>query len=315
MDTAQQIPAVPTRLASLVEDYLSHCRARGLSPRTIDNSYGFALHGVFLPWCVTEGIGELEQLTSRAVDRYTADLLGRTSARGKPLSKYSVHSYIRAVRQLVTWAAREGEVGAAKPQLPKLSKRHREVLGRDDMNAMEAAAPTERDKLIIRILGDCGLRAGELVRLRVEDVLRPENRGQFHVRGKGDRERRVPIPSRVLRRLDRYIGGRGVQSQGDRIFVSLRRTPYGIYEPLTESGVGQLIRDAGRRAGLRLSVHPHLLRHSWMTEMLRQNMNPAQLSVIAGASPQVIQACYEHLTQDDAYESMMKALASRDTRR
>lgn len=315
MAVAHLVSGTSTRLGGLVDDYLAHCRARGLSPRTIANSYGFALHGVFLPWCAAEGIEDLEQLTSRAVDRYSSNLLTRTSARGKPLSKYSVHSYIRAVRQLVAWAAREGEATAAKPQLPKLSKRHREVLGRDDIKAMEAAAPTERDKLIVRILGDCGLRAGEVVRLRIGDVLRPENRGQFHVRGKGDRERRVPVPPSLLRRIDRYLSSRKVDSETEPIFVSLRRGRTGEYEPLTESGLGQLVRDAGVRAQLRLGVYPHLLRHSWMTEMLRQGMNPAQLSVIAGASSRVIQDCYEHLTQDDAYESMIKALATRDSRR
>jgi len=59
-------------------------------------------------------------------------------------------------------------------------------------------------------------------------------------------------------------------------------------------------------------VHPHLLRHSWMTEMLRRGVNPIQLSVIAGASQQVIAEHYEHLTEDDAYESMIRALSASD---
>jgi site-specific recombinase XerD len=65
---------------------------------------------------------------------------------------------------------------------------------------------------------------------------------------------------------------------------------------------------AAARAGIGKKAHPHLLRHSWMTEMLRQGMNPIQLSVIAGASQKVIAEHYEHLTQDDAYVATIRAL-------
>jgi hypothetical protein len=89
----------------------------------------------------------------------------------------------------------------------------------------------------------------------------------------------------------------------------------GNHEPLTESGVRQLIRDAGLRAGLRRSIKPQVLRHSWITEILRQGMPPLQLSLVAGCALQVVQDHYEHLNQDDAYESMIKALTARDARR
>jgi site-specific recombinase XerD len=305
--------APTTPLSRLVEDYLNHVRARGLSPST-NTAYAHALRTVLLPWCAEAGIERIEDLDSRTVDRLSTNLLTRVSTRGKPLSADSVHTYVRGVRQFLTWAEKEGEPVAAKPQLPKLGKHHRDVLVVSEINAVEAAAPTERDKLIIRLLGDCGLREGEVVRLRIEDVLRPENRGQLHVRGKGRRERRVPVVPRLLRRIERYVDGRP-DSPSDRLFLGLRRGRSGSHEPLTESGLRQLVRDAGLRAGLRRSINPHLLRHSWITEMLRQGMPPLQLSLVAGCSLQVIQDHYEHLSQDDAYESMVKALTARDCRR
>ena len=300
-------------LSRLVDDYLTHVRARGLSPST-NTAYIHALRVVLLPWCEEQGIERVEDLDSRTVDRLSTSLLTRVSARGKPLSADSVHTYTRGIRQFLTWAGKEGEPVAAKPQLPKLGKHHRDVLTSAEIDALEGAAPAERDKLIIRIIGDCGLREGELVRLRVEDVLRPENRGQLHVRGKGRRERRVPVLPRLVRRIERYIATRPDQ-QTDSLFLALRRGRSGDYEPLTESGIRQLVRDAGLRANLRRPVNPHLLRHSWMTEMLRQGIEPLHLSLIAGASLKVIQDHYEHLNQDDAYEAMVKALAARDARR
>lgn len=313
MAAVHVVPApILSPLARLVDDYLTHCRARGLSPKT-DIAYTSALQRVLLPWCAEQGLELVEQLDGRALDHFSSSLLARTSTRGKPLSPDSVHTYIRGVRQFLTWATGEGEPVVAKPQLPKLGKHHRDVLAVSEINQLEAAMPTERDKLIIRILGDCGLREGEVARLRVQDVVRPENRGQLHVLGKGRRERRVPVAPRLLRRIERHIHSRP-PTASDRIFLALRRGPSGEYDPLAESGIRQMIRDAGLRAALRRPVNPHLLRHSWITEMLRQGMDPVQLSLIAGCSIQVIQDHYEHLTQDDAYESMLKALTARDAR-
>jgi hypothetical protein len=73
----------PSPLERLVDDYLNNCHARGLSPRTLDNSYGYALRVVFLPWCASEGIDDVRSLDVRAVDRFTSSLL-RRQKNGRP---------------------------------------------------------------------------------------------------------------------------------------------------------------------------------------------------------------------------------------
>ncbi|MGH7866166.1 MAG: hypothetical protein ACREP9_00715 [Candidatus Dormibacteraceae bacterium] len=59
----------------LIDDYLAHCRAAGLSPKTIKYSYGYSLRAVFLPWCSERGIEQTSQLDSRALDDFVGDLL------------------------------------------------------------------------------------------------------------------------------------------------------------------------------------------------------------------------------------------------
>lgn len=298
-----------TPLERLVDDYLANCQARGLSPRTIEQCYGYSLHHVFLPWCSSEGIADLAQLNGRAVDRFNASLLARRAPNGELVSKHTVHHHIRPVRQLLTWADRIGEPVVAKPQLPKCPKPFHDILSREEIDRMERAAPTERDKLIVRILADCGLRLHELVALTPAKIVRSSGRQTFlRVLGKGARLRDVPIPPVLLRRLERYVDGAPAERASDQIFLTLRRTPNGEFHGITDSGARQTIRDAGKRAGLSKRVHPHLLRHSWMTEMLRRGMNPIQLSIIAGASQQVIADHYTWLTKDDAYDAMIKAL-------
>lgn len=304
-------------LERLVDDYLNHCIARGLSPRTLAFSYRPALRSVFLPWCAQEGIRELAELDGRAVDRFTSTLLQRPRQRpdGRPLSRHSVHSYVRPVRQMLTWAASVGEQVTAKPQLPRTSLPPRDVLSREEIDRMEGAVPTERDKLIIRIFGDCGLRRDELTQLRPEDVVRSGRQAYLRVLGKRSRIRDVPLPPTLLRRLERLIASRPAERTEDRIFLSLRRGPTGEYGPLTSNGVYQVVKDAVSRAGIRKRVHPHVLRHSWMTEMIRHGMSPIQLSIIGGASMEVITEHYTHLTKNDAYDAMIRVLSAGEAHR
>jgi integrase len=184
----------PPPLHRLADDYLANCQARGLSQRTLTNSYGYSLREIFLPWCDAEGIRDVGDLDGRAVDRFTSSLLQRRHADGRPISKHTVHGYVRPVRQMLTRAIRMGDNVAAKPQLPKLSMPLLDTLTRDEIDLMERVLDSERDKLIIRIFGDCGLRLEELMQLRPGDITRSGRQAHLRVLGKGSRVRDVPIP-------------------------------------------------------------------------------------------------------------------------
>jgi integrase len=300
-----------TALETLADDYLASCRARGLSKSTIEKNYGYALHSVFLPWAAREGLTDPDQLDQRRLDRFSANLLSVETRRG-PLSRDTVHSYVRPVRQLLSWAQSQGEsTTSARPQLPRLSRRVIDVLSRDEISRLEAAAVTERDKLIIRLLADTGLRVGELCDLRVDDIARNSRGALLRARGKGSKERLVPIRPELARRLDRFIRGRPVAADTGHIFLSLRRRDGGIYPPVTSSGVKQMLPVVAERAGITKRVYPHLLRHSFATEALRRGMNPIQLAQILGHSGlQMIDRVYSHLSATDAHDAILRMFAS-----
>jgi integrase/recombinase XerD len=301
-------PATP--LEQLAADYLASCRARGLA-RTSVEQYRFSLSEVFLPWCRGQAITEVGELSQRTLDRFTSHLLEEGGRRGR-LSRNTTHTYIRHVRQLLNWAIKEGETqSAAKPQLPKLPRRVLDVLSREEIDQLEGAGQTERDKLIVRLLADTGIRVGELCALRVGDVTRHERGALLRVQGKGSKERLVPLRPELARRLDRFTRHRPPDTASERIFLSLRRGPSGEYAALTTSGVGQLLSALADRAGLKKRVHPHLLRHSFATEALRRGMNPVQLAQILGHSGlRMIEAVYSHLSVSDAYDAMLRMLAA-----
>jgi len=306
-------PPTPTPLHQLVDDYLMSCRARGLAPGTISTSYGYPLRSVFLPWCDARGIERPQQFDARAVDAFSVDLLDRPGKSGRKLSKFTVHAYVRGVRGFLTWCAREGEEITARPSLPRLPRRVINVLSRDEIAAMEAAAPTERDRIIIRILGDCGLRASELCSLRPGDLARHDRQAYLRVEGKGERQRLVPVSPTLLRRIERYIReARPADSPHDQLFLSLRKGRSGEYEPLTRYGIFQLIEHAASRAGLDArKVHPHLLRHSFVTNGLRAGVSPLILAQVAGhSSMRMIEQVYSHLNATDSYTAIIRALSS-----
>src|SRR5215472_17015044 len=154
----------------VMDDHLASCKARGLSPNTLQNSYGYPLRKVLLPYCEKEHITELTDLTSRALDRLAGHLMDEGGERGA-LSRHSVHAYIRAINHFLAWAKKEGEPVQAKAQLPRLPKAVLQVLTREEIQAMEDKATSARDKLIVRTLADTGVLVGELVRLRTSDLV------------------------------------------------------------------------------------------------------------------------------------------------
>jgi site-specific recombinase XerD len=129
-----------------------------------------------------------------------------------------------------------------------------------------------RDFAVLTLLRRLALRAGELVRLRLDDI--DWHAGELVIRGKGDRYERLPLPADVGEALADYLR-RGRPAGGESRAVFMRvRAPHG---PLTVGAVKQIVARAGLRAGVG-DVTPHRLRHTAATEMLRAG---APLSEIA----------------------------------
>ena len=299
----------PTAISALVEDFISSCKAAGRSPKTYNVSYGYPLRSILLPFCEREGITEPDQLTNKVLDHMTNELRDSGGKRG-PLTETTIHAYLRGINAALHWARAEGEMTSkGRAQLPTLPKRLVATLDRDEIAAMEDAVSTERDKLIIRLLADTGIRAGELVELRPRDIIERDRNHYVQVHGKGSKDRLVPVP-RLHRRLERFAVKGRPKDAADRLFFGLRRDRRtGMYAPLTTSGVLQMLQTAAALAGVDKRVYPHLLRHSFATYQLSKGMNPIQLQNILGhASLTMISTVYAHLSPGDAYAALLQTL-------
>jgi site-specific recombinase XerD len=184
---------------------------------------------------------------------------------------------------------------------------------------MEDAARNERDKLIVRLLADAGLREGELVGLRLadlRDVKQADRRVLFSLKvtGKGSRDRMVPIQPAMYRRIQAYVSQyRPKDSGSTRLFLASRKRPHGDYAPLTGSGVRQMIGSLGEQARIGKRVYPHLLRHSFATYFLQKGGSALDLAKILGhSSLTMITTVYAHLSDSDSDRAMMRVLSAAD---
>src|SRR4030088_1405219 len=107
---------------------------------------------------------------------------------------------------------------------------------------MEDRAPTERDKLVTRVLADTGMRLSELLGLTAPDIRVEHGKHVLKVRGKGDKERLIPITPGLWRRLKRFAESGRPATSSERLLLSLRRsTTTGEFRPITPSAVEQMI--------------------------------------------------------------------------
>ena len=306
-----------SRLEALAREYVEDRIAAGLSLRSIENDIRPRLERVLLPWCSENGITEPEQLDQRAANRFSTFLRGRVGPRGRPLSPHTIASYIKTANAFMAWMARQGEAVTGRGHRPKLPERHVEILTDAEIKAMmKLAGP--RDALMIQLMAESGIRVGELIGLRVLDLVehdvvllngQREHQVGIRVIGKGDRERFVPIPPDLHRRLRALSRARPPEARSEHLWLSARRRPgTGAYEPVTASGVQQMVRFLGRTA-LGRPVHPHLFRHTYISKLVRKGIDTTVIRRYVGHSSAVlIDKTYGHLRPQDTATMVLAAL-------
>ncbi|MFI5399208.1 MAG: tyrosine-type recombinase/integrase [Candidatus Binatia bacterium] len=312
-----------TELAGLVDDWLAEARARGLSPRSTDMGRAVLTNknNGLLTWCAERGITTAEQLDQSVLEDVSRYLLEEhKTPKGELLSRESVRTYLRTVRGFVKWAQKRGDLGAMTTPMPKAPQRTVDVLTVREINDMERAAKSERDKLIIRLLGDVGLRLGELLAITPEDLIPDRdprrNARYLHIKGKGSRERVVPIDPRLFGRLQQYAKRpQALQAATNRIFLTERRSGGG-YVALSQRAVQQAVRYIAEDAGIDTSkrrIHPHLFRHSAITRMVNNGMPVEHIRQHVGhADLSLITNVYAHVTPNDRYDSYLAMLRRED---
>lgn len=182
-----------------------------------------------------------------------------------------------------------------------------EVLTLDEINDMVAAinpdkAEAQRDRAIIETLYGCGLRVSELVDLEMSKIYTEE--GYLVVRGKGNKERMVPMSEISIHEINRYLeefrSYLNVKPDCANILFLNRRGG-----KLTRVRIFQIIKDLAEAAGIRKNISPHTLRHSFATHLLEGGANLRAIQQMLGHESITTTQIYIHLDRSSLREDIL----------
>lgn len=266
------IPDTPAWAADATSGFLSRAVAeRGLSQHTVA-AYRRDL-AQFFDFCDRLGLGSVAAVDRRALRSWQAQLVTRR------MVSSSIARKVSAVRSFYGDALRHGMVEADPTAgLPPRKKPGRlpRAIGAGPLgvllDALEGDDPvTLRDRALLEVLYGTGLRVAEVSALTVDQVASD----LLRVRGKGGRERTVPLAGKARIAVDRYLaGGRPrlvTRESPDALWLGVRGAPLG------SRGVRRVVQS---RAG----TFPHALRHSFATHLLE-----------GGADLRVVQELLGHI--------------------
>ena len=296
MATIEQ-PLADRRFEHLVLDFLAYLEfERGLSRNTLEAYRTDLLQfGRFL------ARRELSALDARPGD--VADFLAELAAGDAdrpPASTATIHRKTACLRSFYRHVRREGLLESdptATLTPPRRSRKLPHVLTRGEIDrllsqprGMEPAAL--RDRALLEVMYACGLRASEAIGLELTDVDLEDR--VLRARGKGSKERVVPIGQPAVQALRAYLErGRPGLVKGareDHVFVNFRGGA------LTRQGLYKIVRRHAVTAGLADRMSPHTLRHTFATHLLAGGCDLRSVQEMLGHADVSTTQLYTHLS-------------------
>ena len=280
---------------SLVDSYLHYLVVeKGLSRNTIE-SYGRDLR-VFLDFVEGRGIRSFRQVTRGDVLAFLKELQGRG------LSVRSVSRALISLRGLFRFLLLEGhleEDPVEEMEIPRPPRSLPHVLSLQEVERiLEAPDPGTplgvRDRAMLELLYATGMRVSELAGLAPEGV--DIQVGFVRVKGKGDKERVIPIGEVARERLDIYL------REGRPRLLKGRESPYLFVNRqgrgLSRQGIWKLIKRYALEAGVLTPITPHTLRHSFATHLLERGADLRFVQVMLGHADIGTTQIYTHVNQE-----------------
>jgi len=321
-DQSQAAPPPP--FAGLAQEYL----------RVLQNERGSSAHTLrayqreLLNFAAYMGERHSELASADQIDHlHIREYLGSLLQRG--LSKASAARALAAIRSWFKWLARMEYVKqniASLVATPKLPKHLPRVPSIEQMNRVvdsveqDAASWPARDRAILELLYGCGIRNAELTGLNLDDIHWANE--AILVRGKGQKQRYVPLGDSAAQALRAYLGEREARLRAKlsskreesparvqarttpirttpALFVSLQL--HGLNRPgcqarLTTRSVGRIVKRVAILRGLSADVHPHTLRHAFGTHLLEEGADLRAIQELLGHERLATTQRYTQLT-------------------
>lgn len=292
-------------LSELIIDFIEHVEVeRGRSQKTAENYHLYLQR-------LVEFAGDIEvhKITSELVRKWRLWLNRYENEYGDSLSPITQSYHLIALRSFLGYCSKRDieTLTPEKIELPKTKRKQVSFLTQEEteriMAAVGAKTPQDlRDKAILELLYSSGLRVSELVGLNRDHI--NLNRGEFMVRGKGQKDRPVFISPEATECLAAYLETR--KDGAKPLFIRYSGAKEGDSDGesfrLTPRSVQRIVSHYAKLAGITKHVSPHTLRHSFATDLLMNGADIRSVQSMLGHSNIATTQVYTHVTDQHLRE-------------
>jgi site-specific recombinase XerD len=214
--------------------------------------------------------------------------------------------YLIALRAFLKFLRKRGieSVSPERIELAKVGERHLDLITTAELERLLAAPDIKtpqgmRDRALLELLFSTGLRVSELCSLSQDDV--DLSRDEFSIRGKGDKVRVVFLTDAAKRCIKEYLASR--KDMDDAMFVQYGKNVKNAKElRLTPRAVQRLVKHYATKSGITRKVTPHVIRHSFATDLLGNGADLRSVQALLGHANIATTQIYTHVTDSHLRE-------------
>jgi site-specific recombinase XerD len=304
-----------TKIDKLIQDFLDYCEIEKNKSRLTISNYAHYLRR-FSEFCSSTNISSPEEIvldTIRAYRLFLNRLVDERSGRNLKLVTQNYH--VIAVRAFLKYLAKRdiNTLSAEKIELAKNPSREVDVMNNDEVERIKEATDQEenevarfRDRAILELLFSSGIRISELVQLKIKQM--NFDRGEFTVRGKGDKLRLVFISDEARDAIQKYLKKR--TDNNPALFVSHSKIGNSVTKQISSIGaagnvpgltarsVQRLVKKYAMLAGITHKVTPHTFRHSFATDLLQNGADIRSVQTLLGHASITTTQIYTHVNNN-----------------
>ncbi len=240
-------------------------------------------------------ISQPKQVTENLIREYRL-WLNRQGNKNGTLKKKTQNYYLIALRSFLKYLARRGVVSLSSEyiELAKVPERSLDLISMEELSRLMRATEGDdlkslRDKAILELLFSTGLRVSELCGLPRELNLKSD---EISVRGKGEKVRVVFLSEDAKKSVKKYLDKRN--DMDDALFVQMRSA-----SRLTSRSIERIIKYYAIKAGISKKVTPHVIRHSFATDLLRNGADLRSVQMLLGHANIGTTQIYTHITDKE----------------
>ncbi|MDB4939944.1 MAG: xerD [Candidatus Doudnabacteria bacterium] len=310
------MPETKTNLHKYIIEFLEHCEIEKNRSKLTLRNYDHYLNR-FADFAESKGVETPEKIDFELVRQYRLSINRMVDREGRGLKQITQNYHIIALRSFLKYLQKRdiSTLSAEKIDLAKTPSRMVEFLDNDELARLFDAIKMEkepilqlRDAAILKTLFATGLRVSELCSLKKDQI--NLKRGEFTVRGKGDKLRLVFLSPDSTEAVEKYLKARKDNSKF--LFIAHKQVGQSVTKDMASFGkdaagltprtVQRIIKKYALFAGIMKKISPHTLRHSFATDLLQNGADIRSVQSMLGHASITTTQIYTHVTNQQLRE-------------